>query len=235
MSDNRPYKLARPKALEKYIMENANRMYGLIDKSNNCYCSCCGKKSKIKEKLKQNEIIACPECGKELIVKLGRYGKKNIEENGRVLWFTKKGNSTFAQLDEYDIDYTGEKPTIRLWISAQYKFSKREIKFYKHNYYDSDEWVDRKNVILPSATQGMIGWWQTAKYEKTYIFQPTIEKLGADLKYQTMIKVFSESPYLVIKYLENFIKYPAIEILEKAGFEHIVVEKCNGVGSRNIN
>ena len=44
-----------------------------------------------------------------------------------------------------------------------------------------------------------------------------------------------DNPYALIGYIYNFLKYPSIEILEKAGFEYIAGQRANEEKSRAIN
>ena len=119
-----PYKLKRPADLESYILRVvADKTYLIFErKKETVLCTRCGKKEKSAEAeyLQHKAKACCPFCGKEAIAIEKRYGRKNLTEFGRILWFRKAGRVTFAQLDEYDIDYTGDKPKVYFWPSAQY-------------------------------------------------------------------------------------------------------------------
>ena len=246
---NSPYNLKRPKKVDDYVLQIADFNYLYFSKKERYgYCTACGKKVDLRQRdkfdriteLQHNNKTMCPHCGKEVFAKEKRYGRLNLQESGRLLWFVKKGKATFAELDEYDIDYTGTVPVVSYWPSAQYKFSKKETKYFKHHP-ETNYWEERKNIMLPSATHGAIGYWQSARYQKTNVYRPTIKNLGTDLKYQTMthntvhrLENYIDEPYLIIKYFENFLKYPSIEILEKSGFDKLVYDKIRGNGCMYI-
>ena len=246
----RPYKIKPPKDLGAYIIRSvADYTYLIIDrKADRCRCTRCGAESKISEMydgetLKHNVKHYCYDCCKDAIVKEFRYGRKNITEYGRVLWFRKHGRTTFAELDEYRIDYTEWEPKVSFWPSAQYRFTKESQEYYKHTpegYWTPDRWERRKDVKLPPATGGMWNYYCVPKYQKTVTHPSFLRERGSDLKYANLDMdrlMFNtpDNPYGLISYIYNFLKYPSIEILEKAGFEYIVGQRANKKKSRAIN
>lgn len=246
----RPYKIKPPKDLADYIIRSvANHTYLIIDrKADRCRCTRCGAESKIsemydEEAMKHNVKYYCCDCCKDAIVKESRYGRKNITEYGRILWFRKHGRATFAELDEYQINYTGWEPKVSFWPSAQYRFTKESQEYYKHTpegCWSPDRWEQRKDVKLPPATGGMWDYNCVPRYQKTVTHTSFLRERGSDLKYANldMLRLgfdAPDNPYALIGYIYNFLKYPSIEVLEKAGFEYIVGERANGCKSRAVN
>lgn len=246
----RPYKIKPPKDLADHITKIvADHTYLIFDhKADRCRCTRCGAESKISEMydgetLKHNVKHYCYDCCKDAIVKESRYGRKNITEYGRILWFRKHGRVTFAELDEYRIDYTDWEPKVSFWPSAQYRFTKESQEYYKHTpegYWTPDWWERRKDVKLPYATGGMWNYYCVPRYQKTVTHPSFLRERGSDLKYANldMLRLgfnAPDNPYALIGYIYNFLKYPSIEILEKAGFEYIVGERANGCKSRAVN
>lgn len=246
----RPYKIKPPKDLGAYIIRSvADHTYLIIDrKADRCRCTRCGAESKISEMydekaMKHNVKYYCYDCCKDAIVKESRYGRKNITEYGRILWFRKHGRVTFAELDEYRIDYTGWEPKVSFWPSAQYRFTKESQEYYKHTpegYWSPDRWERRKNVKLPYATGGMWNYYCVPRYQKTVTHPSFLREKGSDLKYANldMLRLgfnAPDNPYALIRYIYNFLKYPSIEILEKAGFEYIAGQRANEEKSRAVN
>ena len=244
----RPYKIKPPKDLAGYIIRSvANHTYLIVDrKADRCRCTRCGAESKISEMydeevLKHNVKYYCYDCCKDAIVKESRYGRKNITEYGRILWFRKHGRVTFAELDEYRIDYTEWEPKVSFWPSAQYRFTKESQEYYKHTpegYWTPDRWERRKDVKLPHATGETS--YSVPRYQKTVTHPSFLRERGSDLKYANldMLRLgfnTPDNPYALISYIYNFLKYPSIEILEKAGFERIVGERANEEKSRAVN
>ena len=246
----RPYKIKPPEDLADYVTGIvADHAYLIFDrKKDRCRCTRCGTERKISEMndgdyLKHNEKHYCYDCGDTAICKESRYGRKNITEYGRILWFQKHGRVTFAELDEYRIDYTGWEPKVSFWPSAQYRFTKESQEYYKHTpeeYWSPDRWERRKNVKLPSPTAGMWNYCGVLRYQKTVTHPSFLRERGSDLKYANLDMErlrfnAPDNPYGLIGYIYNFLKYPSIEILEKAGFERIVGQRANEEKSRAIN
>lgn len=246
----RPYKIKPPKDLADHITKIvADHTYLIFDhKADRCRCTRCGAESKISEMydgetLKHNVKHYCYDCCKDAIVKESRYGRKNITEYGRILWFRKHGRTTFAELDEYQINYADWEPKVSFWPSAQYRFTKESQEYYKHTpegYWTPDRWERRKDVKLPYATGGMWNYYCVPRYQKTVTHPSFLRERGSDLKYANldMLRLgfnAPDNPYALIGYIYNFLKYPSIEILEKAGFEYIVGERANGCKSRAVN
>lgn len=235
-----PYKLRRPKGIKQYIIEKlASDTYLLFNrKEDHWRCTRCGEEGRLSDYMEgafHGLKTECPACMYPATMKESWRGRKKLEDYGRILWTAKHGKNTYAQLDEYTIDYTGDEPEVHLWESAQYKFSQKEIKYYKHNpggWYP-ERWEEKTRVSLPAPPHSY-GWW-CSKYMLTYLY-PEL-KYGTDLKYadhdlDKYNLVQMEAPRFFIQYLTNFIKYPAIETLEKAGFEKMVAEKCMDVPGR---
>ena len=246
----RPYKIKPPKDLADYITRDvADRTYLIFDrKADRCRCTRCGAEHKISEMydgetLKHNVKHYCYDCCKDAIVKEFRYGRKNITEYGRILWFRKHGRTTFAELDEYQINYADWEPKVSFWPSAQYRFTKESQEYYKHipeGYWTPERWERRKDVKLPYATGGMWNYDSVPRYQKTVTHPSFLRERGSDLKYanldmERLLFKKPDNPYGLICYIYNFLKYPSIEILEKAGFERIVGDRATGAKSRAVN
>lgn len=232
-----PYKLKRPADLESYILRVvADKTYLIFErKKETVLCTRCGKKEKSAEAeyLQHKAKAYCPFCGEEAIAIEKRYGRKNLAEFGRILWFRKAGRVTFAQLDEYDIDYTGDKPKVYFWPSAQYRFCKESQEYYKHTpagCWYPDIWEKRKNIHLPEASGGLWNYYKVPKYQKTVTHTSSISGKGKDLRHANMSMLRlgykdPDDPYGIIKYIHFFLKYQSVELLEKAGFNKVVAER----------
>ena len=241
-----PYKLKRPADLESYILRVvADKTYLIFErKKETVLCTRCGKKEKSAEVeyLQHKAKAYCPFCGKEAIAIEKRYGRKNLTEFGRILWFRKAGRVTFAQLDEYDIDYTGDKPKVYFWPSAQYRFCKESQEYYKHTpagCWYPDIWEKRKNIHLPEASGGLWNYYKVPKYQKTVTHTSIIGGKGKDLRHANMSMLRlgykdPDDPYGIIKYIHFFLKYQSVELLEKAGFNKVVAERLQR-GTNAVN
>lgn len=92
----RPYEISYPKDLTDYVLRVvADKTYLIFDRKRDvCRCSRCGTWHKISEMndgefLKHNKERYCYDCNSPAICKEARYGRKNITEYGRILWFKK--------------------------------------------------------------------------------------------------------------------------------------------------
>lgn len=244
----KPWNLKRPAKMAGYVIRvMADKTYLIYDtKADTIRCTRCGKTGKLSRELtyglSHNVECHCPFCGEKAIAKSNRYGRKNLTEYGRILWLKKAGRVTFAQLDEYELDYTGEKPEVSFWPAAQYRFASDRQEYYKHHpgwYWCDEYWEKMKTVKLPRPPS-TINFYSTPRYEKTVVYYPSLEKVGTDLKYADLnLQRFNfdmnSRAYGLIGYIYNFLKYPSIEILDKAGFWDIVAEKVLGTTCRWIN
>lgn len=247
--DNRPYKIKPPKDLASYITRVvAGETYLIFDwRKDWVYCTRCGKIEKISNQtegyFRHNAKSHCPFCGSEAIGKEARYGRKSITEYGRILWFRKYGRVSYAELDEYQIDYTAVPVRVTFWPSAQYRLCKESQEYHKHvpeGWRVPEHWEKRREVKLPRPATGMWNEWKNPKDQKTVSHTSYITNVGTSLKYArlNMHRLGYDdpgNPYALIGYIANFLKYPSIEILEKAGFERIVGQRANGRKSKAIN
>ncbi len=241
-----PYKIRRPAGLEDYILRVvADITYLLYDrKKETALCTRCGKEVSTPEVeyLIHKGLTWCPYCKEEAIAIDKRYGRKNITEFGRILWFQKHGRVTFAQLDEYSIDYTGDRPKVHFWPSAQYRICKEMQEYHKHvpeGWFHGDYWEQRRNIRLPEAVAGLWNYYKVPKYQKTVTHTSVIGGTGTDLRYanKDMTRLGYKDPldpYGLIRYMHYFLKYQSIELLEKAGFHKVVAARLRG-GCRAIN
>lgn len=238
-----PYNLKRPKAIAKWLVsEAADKQYMIFDKKrDNVYITKTGKTVKLSDKyyppyMEHNVAYYSQDHKTEFILKDAKYGRKNMSEFGRILWFRKSGNTTYAQLDEYEINYERIPAEVYFEPACQYKFNRSEQKMYrrKADCYWGDSWHEIKNIKLPSAQQGIAYYWMKPKYHKTIVYTADGINLGTDLKYAD-IDFCNGDPYMLIGYISNFLKYPAIELLQKSGFENIVEYRSNGGTTKYIN
>ena len=235
-----PLKIKQPKGLADYILRNcANKTYLIFDpKIDLCVCTRCQTKKKISKMndgdyLKHNRKHFCYECGEEAVCKEWRYGRKNITDYGRILFLTKRGRTTYAQLDEYIINYDRLMiPSVYTWTSAQYKFNSDEQVGYNHHpsaYWSDERWNEMNEIKVPALPVGIYGYLN--KFEDTYLYENST--FGTDLKYANLdMSRFGARPLAmaeyIIRYIDAFLKYQSIELLEKSGFENVVRDRISG-------
>ena len=253
-SYKRPWKLRRPADLSEYILKNCQSVPYIIyeERTHKCTCTVCNKEFYDTGKTPEHNslgLIKCPGCGKTNIVKLGRYGRKSLAEHGRILWFRRNGKATFAELDDFFIDYEFEHPLVTYRPSAQYRFTKSEQKYYylkdetryDLNYRRCDEvyaWVDGKSIKL-RGKPSVYGYTTV----KDYVYKIDEIKPGTDLEYANLDvrrfdQTYSSDSELIINYISKFLRQPAIEILDKSGFTeaagmHVAGRSCKFINWRS--
>ena len=226
-----PIKYERP-CMDSFILDRADNFYIIYsEKTFEGYCTCCHKQVLLHDVIGHNIKSYCPNCGQSVTLKNKRYGRKNLEERGRILWFKKIEEKTFAQLDNYYISYQSIKPIVTYYPIAQYVLSKKKRIYYRYEY----GWKSSNHIKLPAEQGGFY-----SHYAKNLIFDNYLTEIGTDLKYANLdmsrLESF-ENAYadVLIRYIANFLRYQSIELLEKAGFTNTVSNKLAGIGSRNIN
>lgn len=243
-----PYKINQPKNLAEYILKNcAASAYLIFDKKRDiCTCTRCGAVKKISrmndgEFLKHNVLHYCYECKYPATCKEFYRGRKNITDYGRILYLRKRGRTTYAELDEYVINYDGyDLPEVSYWPSAQYKLNADEQVMYKNHpgyAFAAPHWTKARTVKIPAPPSSHTGY--PSKYESTFLYEPSRNSVGTDLKYANMnmnrFDLNMYEPEIVISYIYNFLRYKSIELLEKSGFENIIADKIKGFGCPAIN
>jgi hypothetical protein len=270
MEDTRPYKIPRPKGLEKYILENCQDINYIFfsQKEDWWECTRCGHRGK----LRGSEIIPvhtpqgeerkvktwCPNCGAEVTQKDVRYGRKKLTDRGRIIWTRGIKSVTFVNVDIFTIDYTVLPPKVRIGPDSQIRISgKSQERWDFEKWHGRTHWYCVKTINLRVKPSNMWGW---SKYHD-HIYHDDIRNMdvGIDLQYAEpdkfwrRVAMFDESEiarqtirYMsddeseiarqTIRYMSDFVKYPGIEVLEKSGFERLVMERViDGTKTRTVN
>lgn len=225
-----------PDDVEEWILkEVVNKTYIIYDsKTKEAYCTKCKSKFTIydlHEVANHNYDTSCPKCGEHATYKSRGIGRKNLEEQTRVLTFARKGKSIYGVLTEVDISFESLLPQIYTWMSAIYKFNSKEqiyIKHYPGWCFGSECWTTKKNVKLPSVP--IPGFGAEPKRKGTHVYTKNFEKIfpKSDYKYLNVPSIMEEhalSAEELINYLNLSMKYKSIELLYKSGFQHLVIGK----------
>ena len=253
MEDNRPYKIPRPKGLADYILKKCVREHYMIfsKKHNVAACTRCGAEIPLDElpdiKHWPNTNIypkavgarPCPRCGARTIPKDVRYGRKGLTDLGRIIWTRAYGAATFIEVDEFIVNYDMPHPGVSISPIQLIRLDAKSQQRWDYDYYYGN-WTPVKTINLKAAPQiyGISEW-------HDHLYRPDGKPVtvGTDLQYANMDparfdrREFDENWMIVkmIRYMSEFIKYPAIEILEKSGFENIVLGRAAGSKSKYMN
>ena len=249
MEDNRPYKITWPKDLKDYILRDcARRHYMFFSKKYGlAACTHCGTEFKLDDMpyLRHESSCRvetyCPECGAPVIPKDMRYGRKKLTDNGRVTWIRGYGSVTFIETDIFTIDYKLPHPTVILSPDQQIRISKKSQERYdwRDSWYGGGDWIKVKTIAHKAAPQvyGVSDW-----HDHLYLPEEYVNP-GTDLRYANLdVNRFADDWFSdhfmidkLIRYMSDFLKYPATEILEKSGFDNIVMNRANGCRTRYLN
>lgn len=262
MGDNRPWKIQWPKGLKEYILQDCAKDYYMFfsTKAGRAACTHCGAEFDLKKlpAMKHDATgavrISCPECGEMVTPKDMRYGRKKLTDRGRVTWMRGYGSVTFVETDYFVIDYKMPHPTLMISPDMQLRLSaKSQQRFDWHTdwytgWYSKERegewgrWQEVKDINLKAKPQSGF----CSRYEiHDHLYMPeTGPDIGTDLRYADLTpdrydNNFCSDDFIMIhtmiRYMADFLKYPATELLEKAGFDGIVMSRASGARSRYLN
>ena len=253
MEDNRPYRIPRPKGLRDYILKNCAKETYLIfsTKHNIAACTRCGAEFPLEEvpdmQHRPNAVVhppgagmrRCPRCGTLAAPKDIRYGRKCLTDFGRVVWTRAYGAVTFIEVDEFIIGYGTPHPGVSIAPIQMIRLDAKSQERWDYDYYYGN-WAQVKTINLKAAPQiyGISEW-----HDHLYRPDGKSAPVGTDLQYANVDPArfdrgeFDENWMIIkmIRYMSEFLKYPAIEILEKSGFENIVLDRAAGSKSKYMN
>ena len=247
--DTRPWKIPLPKGLKEYVLRNCQRRAYLIfdNKADRCVCTACGGEFHagglyLRHSRDGRVTTYCPKCGRKAVPKEARYGRKKLTDRGRIIWSRAYGAVTIIEIGEFIIDYRALHPEVWYCSVEQIRLSKKEQKRWDYQsaegWYCQPHWyaVDRINVRPSPNVFGLSDW-----HDHLWIEQM---EFGADLQYMNKDPERFEKhgwwdedtkARRFIRYMSDFLKYPGIELLEKAGFENLVLMRAEGFSSRGVN
>lgn len=187
------------------------------DKNNQeVYCTKCKSEYEYSG-LKHNEIVVCEKCGAELKAKNIKLGRKTLNEEACIYWYSKydedtlicEGYSLRRKLDDYksiDIIYN---------LQAKYKFKYGfggKLKLY--NWYDR-EFEERRTVF--NFNQGSL-----ANMECYSSHENLLDSIK-DTKFKYM-PILRKADERTVRDITIFSKYTWLEQLNKLGFTYLVKE-----------
>lgn len=208
-------------------------------------CTRCGHKFRASRfNMIHNEEGECPKCKSRATYKASGIGRKNLTEYFRVLILTHKGNTVYGTLTEVIAEFKEmDKPQLSKMISAVYVFTGKEQNYWKYfpgGCWSYPRWEKIKNIRLPQPP-GTMNYYAEPKFARTVIYEGNLESVfqKSCLKYGWQPDLFLRrefTPYDYISYINLHLKYKSIELLAKAGFENLVIDKVFGrPGSGCIN
>lgn len=186
------------------------------------------------------EGIRCPECEAEVQLLSEGLGRAGRSDFFRLLTWDRKGKTVYGRL--YEIEASFERPgppALHKWLSALYIVNARERSYYKHKpecYYASENWERYKTFNIPAPPGGM-GYCWTTKYTFTYMKVDGLEDVfrKSDLKYLWIPGWCDHMPpEEMVRYIGYGMRQQSIELMVKAGFTALVMERLKGRKNGNI-
>ena len=231
--------------VQECVVENA---YIIFDsKQQKAVCTRCGKQFSMKHitGATHNHGTYCPKCGTKATYKAKHYGRKKLTEYFRILLFTHRGKTVYGTLFEVMAEFEPfGRPILNRRLSALYVFKENEQHYYKFHpewCFGQERWEEVKRIRLPRATEGALCY--PAKYERTELYMDNLESVFTKscLKYhydESFFEDYRFDAYDMVRYISQSLKYPAIELLRKAGFGNLVAgrvgEYCGNKDAVNI-
>lgn len=190
-------------------------------------CSRCRKIIKYNNTFLHRGISKCPFCGNTVKCSSYKMGRKKHTQYMRILVPLRRGNSIYFVLYYADIMYSDYLPHVKFEFAQIYKVNSNELTRYKKEYYG---WVQRDNFIIPKEISGLYGY--PARYEELRMISTDLDRLikGTALKYVDLARFYfkTHDPQILIAYVGEAWKYPAMEMLFKGGLETLVISRCKG-------
>lgn len=228
------------KWVHEHVVENAYIIFN--NKQNEMVCTRCGKhfSRKYSTNVKHNTKTHCPKCGTEAIYKAKHYGRKNLTEYFRVLLLTHRGKTVYGTLFEITAEFEPYgRPILSKWLSALYVFKENEQHYYKHYPgwgYGYERWEEKAQISLPHPPRG--SFYYAGKFERTELYMDNLENVFTKscLKYhydRDFFDAYEITAYEMIPYISQSLNYPAIELLRKAGFERLVINRIDHMGPKH--
>ena len=250
MADDRPWKIRRPKDIREYILRRCQEQPYLIfdEKLQTCVCTACDKEISMKETgymthcADRKVTMRCPECRAKVVPKNNRYGRKGLTDTGRIVWTRACGPVTFIEVDVFTIDYTMPHPGVWIAPDSQLRLvKKKQERFdWREGYWTPGHWEKVKKIGLKARAH--TSYYISAPRIHDHFYWPGLQT-GTDLQYMDgYLDRFSDSYWdehdtisRIIGYLSDFLRYPAVEILDKSGFRTLVENRARGGRTRNLN
>lgn len=236
-----------PSGIDKWIRQDlADKTYIIYNKKDDiAVCTRCGHKFKASRfYMKHDYEGECPKCKHKATYLASGRGRKKFTEYMRVLIFTHKGKTVYGTLTEIELDYSPfGQPDIKTWLSAVYTFNENEQHYYKHHpgwCFGPEYWEEVKNIKLPHPPSTM-NFYSTPRFNKTEVYEANLENVfrKSCLKYlynRDMFETHEFDAYNYVRYMQLGLKYQSIELLTKAGFEQLVIDKVTEApGSGCVN
>lgn len=193
----------------------------------------------IGKKMRQSELINCPECGQEVRCVLSKSAlwKADYVDNVLAVQRGPDGTVWFRMWHIRRDDDAQYEDGVEKWLDEVARYAIRDLKVAM--------WLKE----YKASSQGRAPVYQLKRWtrcEKIYTYDGTYSIYTGGLEEATAgtILAYADLPgYIranlpnknVLKYAQDFARYPVMEFLWKAGYHRIVDEKVRGIDKRYAN
>lgn len=214
-----------------FCAENAYMIYDR--KTELAVCTRCGKVIACEDWFRHNEYGECPNCGHSIRYKSNGRGRDNLDEQFRILECSHRGKTVWACSWEIRLSFQPfGRPEIHKFLADIFTINDKEAHHYKqqHWYYPAEcLWNESGNIKLPHIANGGM-YWNCQPLENVYIYRANLENVFTKscMKYLWDAALVQElDAFELINYMAMGVKWQAIELLHKAGFQRIIAQRLN--------
>lgn len=208
-------------------------------KKNKCICTTCGYEFDIapREYSHMHGLLdECPCCGAEAICLSASRGRGCYEERHRVLTFASDGKSLWMVTNNVLVKFEefGTAQIYRQMIDV-FRINAEEQRHwrYKGEGWLYPAWWEELKSFNP-APLPHAPYWPSKYYE--HIFTADIDEImkNSDCRYLAGEDLMKRMQWMdVTRWISLQMKYPALELLRKGGFENLAANRLNGSNYQN--
>lgn len=226
---------AHPGITEWIYRYCAERGYMIYDREHRtAVCTICGKQITAEGSMHHNEEGKCPKCGSGVLYKAAGRGRKNLREVFRILECSHKGKTVWICCWDVMLDYANfGRPEIRSSLADVFVINEKEEHHFKKEYswrLGDWQWNESSSMKVPYAKGGCI-YGYSNPLETIYVYRENLEPVFTKscMKYLWDPEfVNSLNAYQLVNYMSMGMKWQGVELLHKAGFRQLTMQRING-------
>lgn len=197
-------------------------------------CTGCGKKIPDESWMRHNEYGECPKCGHSVQYKAAGRGRGNMWDSFRILECSHSGKTVWMCCWKISLNYEPfGRPRIGRSLTDIFVINEKEQHHYKETYnWATNQWEieEVKSMHLAHASGGAMYGYNTPPLETVYVYRKNLESVfkKSCLKYLWDAQFIEGlSAYQLVNYISMGMRWNSVELLKKAGFQHITMERIN--------
>ena len=235
-----------PEMTETIFNEYVEKSYIIYDdRKHKAACTRCGEEWEIApgEYARMHGLKGtCPVCGAEGVMLSAGRGRQCYTEYFRVLSFTHHNGALMAFLNEVVAKFENMgRPKLYRTMTNVYIISKDEqTRWRLRDGWYCDSYYERiKSMNVPAPPHAIGGWYGYWSKYTDFVYSDGLLDAIAESDCRRLI----DMPFIldyqnddrIVPFLATCMKYHSVELLGKAGFATIALQKMEGAGCRWIN